>query len=62
MAAAFEKIPVAGLIPAIHVLRRRVGTKTWVAGTSPATGRRVNYVPAWVMPNSQGRVSRASRS
>jgi hypothetical protein len=36
-----KKIPVPGLVPGIHafLVRRPASLKTWVAGTSPATGR-----------------------
>jgi hypothetical protein len=39
--ATTKKIPVPGLVPGIHVflVRRSASLKTWVAGTSPATGR-----------------------
>ena len=36
--AGAELIPVPGFVPGIHVFYAMVRNKTWLAGTSPATG------------------------
>jgi hypothetical protein len=37
---AFKKVVMAGLVPAIHVYKTLIASKTWMPGTSPGMTKR----------------------